>query len=141
MIDVNLKKILLVVACAVFEPGGKVLLSCRPKDKSHGEFWEFPGGKIEDGETPEEALTRELFEELAIVVKPFSLVPLTFISHPYEKFHLLMPFFVFHCFEGIPQSCEGQQLQWVALDDLQNYSMLPADLSLISFLRKHALHM
>ncbi|AKK19892.1 8-oxo-dGTP diphosphatase MutT [Candidatus Liberibacter africanus] len=136
----DVKKILLVTACAVFESNGKVLLSHRPENRSHGGFWEFPGGKIEAGETPEEAIVRELFEELAIVVNPCSLIPLTFISHPYEKFHLLMPFFVCHYFEGIPQSCEGQKIQWVTLKDLQNYSILPADQPLISLLRNYSLH-
>ncbi|WP_333947489.1 (deoxy)nucleoside triphosphate pyrophosphohydrolase [Candidatus Liberibacter brunswickensis] len=90
--SVDLKKTLLVSSCTVFELSGKFLISHRPENKSYGGFWEFPGGKIENGETPEDALVRELFEELAIVVNPSSLVPITFVSHPYDSFHLLMTF-------------------------------------------------
>ncbi|ADR52251.1 NTP pyrophosphohydrolase [Candidatus Liberibacter solanacearum] len=134
------KKILLVVACAVFGSYEKVLLSCRPKNKSYAGFWEFPGGKIEDGETPEEALVRELSEELSIIVKPVDLIPLTFVSHSYDKFHLLMPFFSCHHFEGSPRSCEGQEIKWVSLDDVKNHSILPADQPLISFLQRYSHH-
>ncbi|AHA27722.1 (deoxy)nucleoside triphosphate pyrophosphohydrolase [Candidatus Liberibacter americanus] len=129
--------ILLVVACAIFNYDGKVLISNRPSNKSHAGFWEFPGGKIDNGESPEEALVRELLEELSIVVETSALLPITFASHSYENFHLLMPLFACHNFEGSPRGCEGQQVRWVGIDELADYSMLPADLPLIDYLHKH----
>ncbi|MBY7649273.1 MAG: 8-oxo-dGTP diphosphatase MutT [Candidatus Liberibacter europaeus] len=130
----NRKNMLLVVSCAVFDHDWNILVSSRLNDKSWAGFWEFPGGKIEDGETPEEALVRELFEELSIIVKPISLIPLTFISYPYDDHHMLMPLFACHHFEGVPQGCEGQQIKWLTISDLANYPMLPADKPLVSFL-------
>lgn len=137
--DRNRTNILLVVACAVFSSDGKILISNRPINKPQAGFWEFPGGKIEDGETPEEALVRELLEELSIVVEPVALDPITFTSHSYEKFHVLMPFFACHSFEGIPRGREGQQIRWVMIDELADYSMLPADRPLVAFLYNHYL--
>ncbi|MBL0848534.1 MAG: (deoxy)nucleoside triphosphate pyrophosphohydrolase [Candidatus Liberibacter ctenarytainae] len=134
----NLANILLVVACAVFRSDREVLLSNRPTNKSHVGLWEFPGGKVELGETPEEALARELFEELSITVRPDSLIPITFVSHPYEDFHLLMPFYVCHRYEGVPQECEGQKIKWIILDDLTKYPMLPADGPLVSVLQNYS---
>ena len=106
--------ILLVTACALVDADGRVLLTQRPEGKSLAGLWEFPGGKVDPGETPEESLIRELHEELGITVKPACLAPLTFASHTYETFHLLMPLFICRRYEGIPRSMEGQVLKWVS---------------------------
>ena len=124
-------KLLLVVAVALVDPDGRVLLAQRPPGKTLAGLWEFPGGKIEPGERPEETLIRELAEELGITVKEACLAPLTFASHPYESFHLLMPLYVCRRWEGFAQPREGQALKWVRPRDLASYPMPPADLPLL----------
>ncbi len=128
-------KVLLVSAAALIDPDGRVLLAQRPAGKSMAGLWEFPGGKVEPGETPEAALIRELHEELGIGTWASCLAPLTFASHSYEGFHLLMPLFVCRKWEGIPQSREGQELAWVHARNLRDYPMPPADVPLIPILR------
>jgi 8-oxo-dGTP diphosphatase len=122
---------LLVAACALLDADGRVLIAQRPEGKSMAGLWEFPGGKVELGETPEDALIRELLEELGIRVLPACLAPLTFASHSYETFHLLMPLFVCRRFDGAPQGREGQALKWVRPRDLRLWPMPPADEPLI----------
>ena len=128
-------KIVLVSAVALVDSEGRVLLARRPEGKSMAGLWEFPGGKIEDGETPEAALIRELHEELGIDTWESCLAPLTFASHSYDDFHLLMPVFVCRKWKGIVRPREGQQLKWVKARDLRDYPMPPADKPLISVLR------
>jgi 8-oxo-dGTP diphosphatase len=128
------RKLLLVAACALVDVDGRVLLAQRPPGKTLAGLWEFPGGKVEPGETPEETLVRELHEELGIVTQIPCLAPLTFASHSYETFHLLMPLYVCRRFEGIPQAREGQALKWVRPGALRDYPMPPADAPLIPFL-------
>lgn len=128
-------KIVLVSAVALIDPEGRVLLAQRPARKSMAGLWEFPGGKIETGETPEAALIRELQEELGIDTWASCLAPLTFASHSYEDFHLLMPLFACRKWKGIPQSKEGQTLKWVHAKQLNSYPMPPADIPLIPILR------
>ncbi|MBT8153553.1 8-oxo-dGTP diphosphatase MutT [Epibacterium ulvae] len=128
-------KTVLVSAVALIDPDGRILLAQRPEGKSMAGMWEFPGGKIEPGETPEAALVRELQEELGINTWKSCLAPLTFASHSYEDFHLLMPLFACRKWEGIPQGKEGQTLKWVIPQDLRNYDMPPADIPLIPILR------
>ena len=127
-------KLLLVAACALVDADGRVLLTERPAGKSMAGLWEFPGGKIETGERPEETLIRELKEELGIVVREPCLAPLTFASHGYEDFHLLMPLYVCRRWEGIVAAQEGQQLAWVRPNGLRDYKMPPADEPLIAHL-------
>lgn len=127
--------ILLVSAVALIDAEGRILLAQRPEGKSMAGLWEFPGGKVEEGETPEDALIRELQEELGIDTWASCLAPLTFASHAYEKFHLLMPLFACRKWDGIPQSREGQRLKWVRASDLRDYPMPPADIPLIPILR------
>jgi 8-oxo-dGTP diphosphatase len=128
------KKLVLVVACALIDTDGRVLLAQRPEGKSMAGLWEFPGGKVETGETPENSLIRELEEELGILTKAACLAPLSFASHDYETFHLLMPLFICRRFEGTPIPREGQQLKWVRPQDLRKYAMPPADEPLIAAL-------
>lgn len=128
------KKILLVAACALVDADGRVLLGQRPEGKKLAGLWEFPGGKVEPGETPEAALIRELFEEVGIATKEACLAPLTFASHSYDEFHLLMPLFVCRRFEGTARGLEGQALKWVRPRDMRNYPMPPADEPLIPYL-------
>lgn len=128
-------KIILVSAVALIDPDGRVLLAQRPAGKSMAGLWEFPGGKVEPGETPEAALIRELQEELAIDTWQSCLAPLTFASHSYEEFHLLMPLFACRKWNGTPVSNEGQALKWVRANELKNYPMPPADIPLIPILR------
>ncbi|RLK03702.1 (deoxy)nucleoside triphosphate pyrophosphohydrolase [Ruegeria conchae] len=128
-------KTILVSAVALIDIEGRVLLAQRPEGKSMAGLWEFPGGKIEPGETPEAALIRELHEELGIDTWASCLAPLTFASHSYDDFHLLMPLFACRKWEGIPQSKERQALKWVRANDLRNYSMPAADVPLIPILR------
>ncbi|MFN3526734.1 MAG: (deoxy)nucleoside triphosphate pyrophosphohydrolase [Paracoccus sp. (in: a-proteobacteria)] len=128
-------KTVLVSAVALIDPDGRVLLAERPEGKSMAGLWEFPGGKVEPGETPEVALIRELHEELGIETWQSCLAPLTFASHSYDSFHLLMPLFACRKWQGIVQPREGQRLAWVRAADLGSYSMPPADLPLIPILR------
>jgi 8-oxo-dGTP diphosphatase len=128
-------KTLLVAAVALIDADGRVLLAQRPPGKSMAGLWEFPGGKVEPGETPEAALIRELREELAIDTWKSCLAPLTFASHSYDDFHLLMPLFACRRWEGIAQAQEGQTLAWVRPAALRDYPMPPADLPLIPILR------
>jgi len=128
-------KVVLVSAVALIDVDGRVLLAQRPEGKSMAGLWEFPGGKIEPGETPEAALIRELQEELGIDTWASCLAPLTFASHSYEGFHLLMPLFACRKWDGIPQAQEGQTLKWVRPNQLRDYPMPPADIPLIPILR------
>ena len=128
-------KMILVSAVALIDRDGRVLLAQRPEGKSMAGLWEFPGGKVEEGETPEAALVRELHEELGIETWDSCLAPLTFASHKYEDFHLLMPLFACRKWSGIVQSKEGQALKWVAARDISKYPMPAADLPLIPILR------
>ena len=127
-------KIVLVAACALVDTDGRILLAERPAGKSMAGLWEFPGGKIEAGERPEETLIRELKEELGIVVKEPCLAPLTFASHAYPDFHLLMPLYVCRRWEGTVVAQEGQQLKWVRPNKLRDYPMPPADEPLVAHL-------
>jgi 8-oxo-dGTP diphosphatase len=126
--------VVLVVACALTDADGRVLIAQRPAGRSMAGLWEFPGGKVEPGETPERTLIRELNEELDITVKEECLAPLSFASHAYPDFHLLMPLYVCRRWEGIVRAQEGQQLAWVRPNRLRDYPMPPADLPLISHL-------
>lgn len=128
-------KIVLVSAVALIDPDGRVLLAQRPKGKSMAGLWEFPGGKVEPGETPEVALIRELEEELGINTWASCLAPLTFASHSYDDFHLLMPLYACRKWDGQVQSRENQALKWVRANDLRTYQMPPADVPLIPILR------
>nr|WP_162249091.1 8-oxo-dGTP diphosphatase MutT [Mesorhizobium sp. Root157] len=128
------KRLLLVTACALIDTDGRVLIAQRPEGKQLAGLWEFPGGKVEKGETPEECLVRELREELGIETKIACLAPLTFASHSYDDFHLLMPLYVCRRFTGIPQPKEAQTLKWVKPRQLRDYPMPPADAPLIPFL-------
>jgi len=127
-------KTVLVAACALIDSDGRVLIAQRPEGKVMAGLWEFPGGKVEAGERPEESLIRELNEELGIVVKEECLAPLTFASHVYPDFHLLMPLYVCRRWEGFVQGREMQRLKWVRPLELRNYAMPPADEPLISHL-------
>ena len=127
--------IVLVSAVALVDPDGRVLLAQRPNGKSMAGLWEFPGGKVEDGEAPETALIRELREELGIETWESCLAPLTFASHAYDDFHLLMPLFACRKWQGTPASREGQNLKWVRPAALRDYPMPPADIPLIPVLR------
>jgi 8-oxo-dGTP diphosphatase len=128
-------RIILVSAVALIDPEGRVLLAQRPPGKSLAGLWEFPGGKVEPGESPEAALIRELKEELGIDTWKSCLAPLTFASHAYPEFHLLMPLFACRKWEGIVTPREGQTLAWVRPNALRDYPMPPADLPLIPVLR------
>lgn len=128
-------KVLLVAAVALIDKDGRVLLAQRPEGKSLAGLWEFPGGKVEPGETPEAALIRELHEELGINTWSSCLAPLTFASHSYDDFHLLMPLFACRKWEGIPHPREGQVLAWAHPRDFGTYPMPPADLPLVPILR------
>ena len=127
--------ILLVAACALVDADRRVLLAKRPEGRPLAGFWEFPGGKLEPGETPETALARELREELGIEVQPKCLAPLAFASHTYEDFHLLMPLFVCRKWEGEIRPREGQEIVWVRANRLNDYDMPPADVPLKAALR------
>jgi 8-oxo-dGTP diphosphatase len=127
-------KLALVVAVALVDADSRVLIGQRPEGKQLAGLWEFPGGKVEPGERPEETLIRELREELGIEVKEPCLAPLTFASHAYETFHLLMPLYICRRWDGLVQSREGQALKWVRPRALREYPMPPADEPLIPFL-------
>ena len=127
--------IILVVAVALVDVDGRVLIAQRPEGKSMAGLWEFPGGKVEPGETPEHALIRELQEEIGIDVTENCLAPFTFASHRYDDFHLLMPLYVCRVWDGAVVAREGQTLKWVRALDLKDYPMPPADIPLIAMLR------
>ncbi len=127
-------KIVLVAACALVDADGRVLIAQRPEGKTMAGLWEFPGGKIEEGERPEQTLIRELEEELGITVSEDCLAPLTFASHSYPDFHLLMPLYVCRRWKGIVTAREAQRLAWVKPNRLRDYAMPPADEPLVSHL-------
>jgi 8-oxo-dGTP diphosphatase len=127
-------KVVLVAACALIDADGRVLLAQRPPGRPMAGLWEFPGGKVEAGERPEETLIRELAEELDIVVSEPCLAPLTFASHAYPDFHLLMPLYVCRRWEGMARAREGQELAWVRPNRLRQYPMPPADEPLVAHL-------
>jgi 8-oxo-dGTP diphosphatase len=129
-------KLTLVVACALIDADNRVLIAQRPEGKALAGLWEFPGGKLNDGERPEEALIRELHEELGITVREACLAPLTFASHTYESFHLLMPLYICRRWEGTPVARERQKLAWARATKLRDYPMPPADLPLIPHLEE-----
>lgn len=128
-------RLLLVAAAALVDPDGRVLICQRPEGKSLAGLWEFPGGKLEDGETPEACLVRELKEELGISVKADCLAPFVFGSHAYEAFHLLMPLYLCRRWEGLAQPLEHARLAWVRPHALFDYAMPPADAPLCAYLR------
>ncbi len=128
-------KTVLVSAVALIDRDGRVLLAQRPEGKAMAGLWEFPGGKVEPGETPEAALIRELHEELGIETWQSCLAPLTFASHSYDSFHLLMPLFACRKWEGTPQPREGQRLAWTRPNEMRNFPMPEADVPLIAILR------
>jgi 8-oxo-dGTP diphosphatase len=125
-------KTLLVVACALVDVDNRILIAQRPEGKALAGLWEFPGGKVDAGETPEAALIRELREELGVETKTACLAPLTFASHSYDDFHLLMPLYVCRRWTGFARSLEGQALKWVRAKQLRDYPMPPADEPLIA---------
>ncbi|KAF8057732.1 mutT [Scenedesmus sp. PABB004] len=125
-------RLVLVVAVALLDARGRVLLAQRPAGKAMAGLWEFPGGKVDPGETPEAALVRELAEELSIEVEPRDLQPLTFASHSYDSFHLLMPLYVCRRWRGEPHGAEGQALAWASGRGLGDFAMPAADLPLLA---------
>ncbi len=125
------RPLVIVAAAALVRGDGRLLLARRPEGKSMAGLWEFPGGKVEPGESPEHALARELHEELGIAVQPQALQPFAFASHAYEKFHLLMPVFLCRDWSGEPHAREGQALAWVEAADAVGYPTPPADIPLI----------
>jgi 8-oxo-dGTP diphosphatase len=127
-------KLTLVVACALVDADKRVLIAQRPERKALAGLWEFPGGKVERGERPETTLIRELREEIGITVSEACLAPLTFASHAYDDFHLLMPLYICRRWEGDVIAREGQKLAWVRANKLRDYKMPPADLPLIPHL-------
>ncbi|MEH0196849.1 8-oxo-dGTP diphosphatase MutT [Caulobacter sp. CCNWLY153] len=129
------RPIVLVAAAALIDVDGRVLICQRPEGKSLAGLWEFPGGKVEKGETPEECLIRELHEELGITVAQACLAPFVFASHTYEKFHLLMPLYLLRRWEGLVTAKEHKAMAWVKPDKLSDYDMPPADLPLVAWLR------
>ena len=129
------KPLVLVVACALIDPDGRVLIAKRPEGKQLAGLWEFPGGKVEPGETPEEALVRELKEELDIDVAQSCLAPFTFTSFAYESFHLFMPLWLCRRWSGVVKALEHQAVAWVKPNRMSDYPMPPADEPLVAFLR------
>lgn len=129
------KPVILVSAAALLDKQGHVLIAQRPQGKSMAGLWEFPGGKVEEGETPEFALMRELEEELGIQTRPCCYHPIAFASHSYEAFHLLMPLFVCRTWRGVIEPHEHQAIKWVKPVDLFDYPMPEADIPLIASLR------
>jgi 8-oxo-dGTP diphosphatase len=130
----NTMKLTLVVACALVDGDKRVLIAQRPQGKTLAGLWEFPGGKVEHGERPEQTLIRELQEEIGITVKEDCLAPLTFASHAYADFHLLMPLYICRRWDGDVTAREGQTLKWVRANKLRDYPMPPADIPLIPHL-------
>lgn len=135
MNDQGPKKVLYVVACALLDADGRILIARRPEGKPMAGLWEFPGGKIEPGETPEEAAIRELREELSVEPCERCLHPFAFVSHPYDDFHIVMPLFLCRTWDGFPQPNEGQELAWVRKENLRKYPMPAADMPLAAELR------
>ena len=129
-----MNELVLVVACALVDPDNRILIARRPEGRPMAGLWEFPGGKVENGESPEQAIIRELAEELNVNVTEACLAPLTFASYDYESFHLLMPLFVCRRWTGLVQAREGQTLKWVRPSSLRDYPMPPADEPLIASL-------
>ena len=127
-------KLLVVAACALVDADGRVLIAERPAGRTMAGLWEFPGGKVEPGERPEVTLIRELHEEIGITVAEACLAPLTFASHAYDSFHLLMPLYICRRWEGSVTPREGQNLAWVRANKLRDYPMPPADIPLIPHL-------
>jgi 8-oxo-dGTP diphosphatase len=130
-------RILLVAAAALVDDDGRVLVAQRPPGKSMAGLWEFPGGKLREGETPEAALVRELAEEVGVDISAACLAPFAFASHRYPEFHLLMPLFLCRRWKGIPVPREGQRLAWVRPLGMSAYPMPPADLPLVAMLRDY----
>jgi len=128
-------KLLLVVACAVLDTDGRVLMSQRPNGKKHAGLWEFPGGKIDSGETPEQALRRELWEELGVEPCERCFQIFSFASHTYEDYHLLMPFYLCRQWDGVARPKEGQVIRWVFPDAIADLDLVPADVPLAIELR------
>jgi 8-oxo-dGTP diphosphatase len=129
------KKLLLVVAVALIDADGRVLLAQRPAGKTLGGLWEFPGGKLDEGELPEAALIRELDEELGITVEPACLAPFAFASHDYENFHVLMPLYLCRKWQGVAHGREGQTVKWVNPQEFSHYDLTPAGKPLAPMLR------
>ncbi len=129
-------RLVLVAACALIDAHGRVLIAQRPQGKSMAGLWEFPGGKVEANERPEETVIREMREELGITIEESSLIPFSFASHTYPEFHLLMPLFLCRQWQGNPLPREGQNVAWVKTDELDRYPMPPADAPLIPMLKK-----
>ncbi len=129
-----MNELVLVVACALVDPDNRILIARRPEGRPMAGLWEFPGGKVENGESPEQAIIRELAEELNVNVTEACLAPLTFASYDYESFHLLIPLFVCRRWTGLVQAREGQTLKWVRPSSLRDYPMPPADEPLIASL-------
>lgn len=127
--------LLLVAACALIDADGRVLVSRRPEGKHHSGLWEFPGGKIEQGERPEQTITRELHEELGVEPCEQCLQPFTFASHAYEDFDLLMPLYLCRQWDGFAKPREGQEIKWVFPDRLSELDFVPADIPLVHELR------
>jgi 8-oxo-dGTP diphosphatase len=128
-------RVVVVAACALIDADGRVLIAKRPEDKAMAGLWEFPGGKVEPGERPEDAVIREMQEELGVTIKEACLAPFTFASHTYPDFHLLMPLYVCRRWEGMPIAHEHAGIAWVRPKDLTKYAMPPADAPLIPMLR------
>ena len=126
--------LVLVAACVLLDSEGRILIAKRPQGRPLAGLWEFPGGKVEPAESPEHALTRELAEELGIDIAAADLAPLTFASHAYDDFHLLMPLYICRRYEGIARGLEGQAVKWVRTKDLRDYPMPAADEPLVPFL-------
>ena len=133
--DPNPKPILLVAAIALVDADGRVLISQRPEGQHLAGLWEFPGGKLGEGETPEVAVIREAHEELGIDIKESCLAPISFASYAYDNFHLLMPLYVCRVWSGTVRACEGQALKWVHPAKLSDWPMPPADVPLVAMLR------
>ncbi len=129
------KPVLFVAACALLDADGRILIAKRPEGKAMAGLWEFPGGKIEPGETPEQAVVRELREELSVEPCERCLHPFAFVSHPYDDFHIVMPLFLCRTWDGFPHPNEGQELAWVRKEKLRDYQMSAADISLAAELR------